>query len=90
MFVLLCCCCLVLFVLLVAVLFVSAACTVLLFLFCVLLLLLCAAFPVVCPAFAAAFGSPTVEKHTLAAVGLPKCQEQIYNWGEPRLCVCQG
>ena len=30
------------------------------FYFCVLLLLLCAAFPVVCPAFAAAFGSPLI------------------------------
>ena len=39
-----CCCC-----------FSVSACTVLLFLFCVLLLLLCTAFPVVCPAFAAAF-----------------------------------
>ena len=47
------------------------------FLFCVLLLLLCAAFPVVCPAFAAAFGSLTVEKPTLAALDLLKCQEQI-------------
>ena len=38
-----------------------------------LFLLLCAAFPVVCLAFAAAFGSPTVEKPTLAAFDLPKC-----------------
>ena len=36
-------------------------------------------FSVVCPAFAAAFGSPTVEKYTLAAFDLPKCQEQFYN-----------
>ena len=32
------------------------------------------AFPVVCPAF----GSPTVEKPTLAAFDLPKCQEQFF------------
>ena len=39
----------------------------------------CFAFSVVCPAFAAGFGSPTVEKPTLAAFDLPKCQEQFYN-----------
>ena len=36
-------------------------------------------FSVVCHAFAAALGSPTVEKPTLAAFDLPKCQEQFCN-----------
>ena len=45
--------------------------------------LVCAAFPVVCPAFAAAFGSLTAEKPTLAAFDLPKCQAKFYNWSAP-------
>ena len=39
----------------------------------------CTVLSVVCPAFDAAFGSPTVEKPTLVAFDFPKCQEQFYN-----------
>ena len=88
-----CCCCFCGLLLLLFGALCAAVCTtccclcVLLFVLFLLLLLFffcfclhCFAFSVVCPAFAAAFGSPTVERPTLAAFDLPKCQEQFFNW----------
>ena len=66
------CCCLYNLLLLAA---ACAACCCCFFCFC----LHCYAVSVVCLAFAAALGSLTVEKPTLAAFDLPKCQEQFYN-----------
>ena len=71
----LCCCLHNLLLLVRLVVFVFPVVVAVFFCFC----LHCFAFSVFCPAFAAAFGSPTVEKPTLAALDLPKCQEQFYN-----------